>query len=69
MEKEQENIPEENTVKTGPNSNPVNKFKEGSNTSAAALDNIISSPVANVKAKSGSGFANEGTVADYEEEK
>lgn len=69
MENEKEITPENEVKKTGPGSNPENKFKEGSNTSADTLNNIISSPVGNVKAKSGSGFADEGTVPDYQEER
>ncbi len=69
MKKEEKIIPETAVKKTGPGSNPVNKFKKGKGTSAATLDNIIKSPVGNVKARSGSGFANEGTVPDYEEER
>ena len=69
MKKEDKIIPEETTKKTGPGSNPVNKFKKGSNSTAASLDNIITSAVGNVKARSGSGFADEGTVPIYEEER
>lgn len=53
--------------KTGPGSNPVNKFKKGENTSAATLDNIITGAVENVKPRSSAGFAKKGTVPDYEE--
>ncbi|MEO6071211.1 MAG: hypothetical protein ABIP31_11760 [Chitinophagaceae bacterium] len=54
--------------KTGPGSNPVNKFKKGQPASAAAINNIITGPVENVKARSSGGFANNGTVSDYNEE-
>ena len=54
--------------KTGPGSDPVNKFKKGQHTTAAAIDNIITGAVENVKARSGSGFTNEGTVPGYDEE-
>lgn len=68
MKKEQ-NIPAIKVKKTGPGSNPENKFKEGKPTTAATLDNIITSPVENVKPRSGKGFANEGTVPIYDEER
>ncbi|MEO8772197.1 MAG: hypothetical protein ABI402_19010 [Ferruginibacter sp.] len=55
--------------KTGPGSDPVNKFKKGKTTTAAAIDNIITGAVENVKPRSGNGFANEGTVPGYDEER
>ena len=69
MKKDEKIIPAATAKKTGPGSNPVNKFKKGKNTSAATLDNIITGAVDNVKARSGSGFSNEGTVPGYEEER
>ncbi len=53
--------------KTGPGSNPVNKFKKGKTTTAAQIDNIITGAVEKVKPGSGKGFANEGTAPFYEE--
>lgn len=53
--------------KTGPGSNPENKFKKGA--TAASVGNIISGATGNVKAKSGGGLANEGTNVDYNEER
>lgn len=69
MKKEKKVLPASKEKKTGPGSNPVNKFKKGQNTTAAELDNIITGAVENVKARAGSGFANEGTVPIYEEER
>ncbi len=66
MKKEQKIIPASKGKKTGPGSNPENKFKKGKTTTAAALDNIITGAVENVKPRSGKGFANEGTVPGYE---
>ena len=51
----------------GHGSDPVNKFKKNKIT-AAAVDNIITGAVENVKAKSGRGLANEGTAVSYDEE-
>lgn len=53
--------------KTGPGSDPVNKFKKGKSTTAAEIDNIITGAVGNVQSRSGKGFANEGTAPFYEE--
>jgi|GEM_PF-1358545 len=69
MKKEQKILPPSKVKKTGPGSNPENKFKKGKTTTAATLDNIITGAVENVKPRSGSGFANEGTVPIYEEER
>ncbi|MEP7109769.1 MAG: hypothetical protein ABI760_17365 [Ferruginibacter sp.] len=66
MKKEQKIIPSSKGKKTGPGSNPENKFKKGKTTTAVALDNIITGAVENVKPRSGKGFANEGTVPVYE---
>ena len=53
-------------IKSGPGSDPINKFKKGS--TGIKNTNIIRSAVGNVKAQSGSGLANEGTNVDYNEE-
>ena len=68
MKKEEKIIPVSKEKKTGPGSDPVNRFKKGKPTSAAVLDNIITGAVENVKARSSEGFANKGTVPDYDEE-
>jgi hypothetical protein len=68
MKKEQKIIPAPKGKKTGPGSNPENKFKKGKGTTAAELDNIITSAVGNVKPHSSEGFAKKGTVPGYEEE-
>ncbi|MEO6229874.1 MAG: hypothetical protein ABJB11_13885 [Ferruginibacter sp.] len=62
-------LPASKIKKTGPGSNPENKFKKGKATSAATLNNIIKGAVENVKPRSGKGFANEGTVPIYDEER
>jgi len=67
MKKDQKILPATKGKKSGPGSDPVNKFKKGSTTSAATLDNIITSAVENVTPKSGNDFANEGTVHNYKE--
>lgn len=69
MKKEEKKILVSKVKKTGPGSNPVNKFKKGKATSAASIDNIISGAVENVKPRPSSGFSNEGTVPIYEEER
>jgi hypothetical protein len=69
MKKEKKIIPTSKEKKIGPGSNPVNRFKKGKPTSAAALDNIITGAVENVRAHSSGGFANKGTVTDYDEER
>ena len=69
MKKEEKIIPTSKEKKTGPGSNPVNRFKKGKPTSAAALDNIISGAVENVRARSSEGFTKKGTVPDYDEER
>ena len=58
-------IPASEEIITGPGSNPVNKFVKGS--TGIKNTDIIRSAVGNVKAKSGSGLANEGTNVDYNE--
>ncbi|MCY7291747.1 MAG: hypothetical protein LH615_06135 [Ferruginibacter sp.] len=68
MKKEKEMLPVAKSKKTGPGSDPVNKFKKGKPTTAAAIDNIITGAVKKVKPSSGKGFANEGTVPFYGEE-
>lgn len=68
MKQEQKIIPVSKVEKkTGPGSNPVNKFKKGETTTATELDNIITGAVENVKPRSSTGFAKKGTVPDYEE--
>ena len=67
--KKDKNIPASKKIKSGPGSDPINKFKKGKTTSAAAIDNIITGAVDSVKAKSGRGLANEGTNVDYNEER
>ncbi len=69
MKKGKEVLPVEKGKKTGPGSDPVNKFKKGQHTTAAALDNIITGAVENVRARSSEGFDNKGTVPDYDEER
>ncbi len=70
MKKEEKVIPATKVEKkTGPGSNPVNKFKKGKPATADALDNIITSAVNNVKAQAGKGFTDEGTVPGYEDER
>ncbi len=68
MKKEKVTIPESKEKKTEPGSDPVNKFKKGQHTSVAALDNIITGAVENVKARSGKGFDHIGTVPVYGDE-
>ena len=58
-------IPASEEIKTGPGSDPVNTFKEGS--TGIKNTDIISSAVDNARAKSGSGLANDGTNVDYNE--
>jgi len=69
MKKEEKIIPVSKVKKRDPGSNPENKFKKGKSTTAAALDNIITGAVEKVKARSGKGFSDEGTVPVYEEER
>ncbi|MEP7239103.1 MAG: hypothetical protein ABI685_14585 [Ferruginibacter sp.] len=69
MKKEEKITPSSKEKKTGPGSNPVNKFKKGQDTTAAEIDNIITGAVENVKSRPGSGFADEGTVPIYDEER
>jgi len=70
MKNDEKVIPESKVEKeTGAGSNPENKFKEGKPTTAAALDNVITSAVDSVKPQAGKGFTDEGTVPGYEEER
>ena len=69
MKKEKEMLPVAKDKKTGKGSNPVNKFKKGQHTTAAAINNIITGAVENVKSRPGSGSADEGTVTSYDEER
>ena len=67
--KKDEKLPITNEVKRGKGSNPVNKFKKGSKgATISSVDNIITSAVESVKAKSGKGLSNEGSTVDYNEE-
>ena len=66
--KKDKNLPDSKKVKTGPGSDPVNRFKKGKATTAAEIDNIITGAVENVKGKSGKGLAGKGTNVDYNEE-
>lgn len=69
-EKGKVNQSETKTKKTGPGSNPENKFKKGVKpATAASLDNIIHSAVQKVKPKTGDGLADEGTIVNYDEER
>lgn len=52
---------------SGIQSNPKNKFK--TNKTSAPDNDIITSAVGKVKARSGNGLANEGTAVSYEEER
>ena len=68
--KKDKNLPASKAQKSDTGTNPVNKFKKGSKgASIASLSNIITSAVGSVKAKTGSGLANEGTDLDYSEER
>ena len=67
MKKEQKILVPTKDKKTGPGSNPENKFKSTGN--SKNLDNVITSPVEKTRARTGSGFANEGTAVSYEEER
>lgn len=55
--------------KIGKGSDPENKFKEDQTPSPAVIDNIITSPVDNVKARSSRSIGNEGTNVDYSVER
>ena len=67
MKKEQKILETTQVKKTGPGSNPENKFK--STETSKNLDSLISSPVNKTKARTGSGLANEGTAVSYDEER
>ena len=67
MKKEQKILPVTKEKKTGPGSNPENKFKKTS--TAASIDNAITSAVGKTRARTGSGLANDGTSVSYEEER
>ena len=67
MKKEEKILVPTKEKKTGPGSNPENKFK--STGTSKNLDNVISSPISKTKARTGSGLANEGTAVSYEEER
>ena len=62
------NLPISKKVKSGPGSDPINKFKKGSKgITLASLNNITTGAVENVEAKSGGGLADKGTNIDYSE--
>lgn len=64
--KKEKNLPVTKKVKSGPGSDPVNKFKKGSKgITLASLENITTGAVENVEAKSGGGLADKGTNIDY----
>ncbi len=68
--KKDKNIPAANKIKSLPGSDPINQFKKGSKgATVASVDKIITSAVESVKAKAGKGLANEGSTADYNEER
>ena len=67
MKKEEKILVPTKDKKTGPGSNPENKFK--STGTSKNLDNVIRSPIDKTKARTGSGLANEGTAVSYEEER
>jgi hypothetical protein len=68
--KKDKNIPAANELKSNQRSDPINQFKKGSKgATVASVDKIITSPVESVKAKTGKGLANEGSTADYNEER
>ena len=64
--KKDKNLPASKEKNKVAGTNPKNKFVKGSTgATVASLNNIISSAVDSVKAKSGRGLANEGTDLDY----
>ena len=66
--KKDKNLPIAKKIKSGPGSDPANKFKKGSKgITLAAFNNIVTGAVENVKPKSGKGLANDGTNVDYNE--
>ncbi len=66
--KKEKNLPVSKKAKSGPGSDPKNKFKKGSKgITLASLDNITTGAVENVEAKSGGGLADKGTNIDYSE--
>ncbi len=70
MKKQKIDLQSTKEKKSGANSNPENKFKKGQKKSTFnSLENVINSAVTSTKARTGSGLANEGTAASYEEER
>lgn len=68
--KNEKNLPVSKEKKSGRGSDPENKFKKSTKgATAASVDNIITSATGNVKARSGSGLADEGTEVSYDEER
>lgn len=68
MKNEKKIIPETKIKKSGPGSDPENKFKKGK-TTAGSISNIITGSTGKTIARTGSGLANEGTAVSYEEER
>jgi hypothetical protein len=67
--KKDKNLPDQEKIKSGTGSDPVNKFKKGSKgITLATLNNITTGAVESVKARSGGGLANKGTNIEYSEE-
>ena len=67
MKKEQKILPVTKNDKTGSKTNAVNKTKKTS--TAASINNAMTSAVGKTIARTGSGLANEGTSVSYEEER
>ncbi len=68
MKKEKKMPPVSKGKKTGPGSDPVNKFKKGKSTTAAQIDNKITGAVENVKSRSVKRRSSDGTIPFYGEE-
>lgn len=70
MKKEKTNQPVSKEKNSGAGSDPENKFKKGQKKSTFnSLEKVINSAVTTTIARTGSGFANEGTAVSYEEER
>ncbi len=73
MKNEKKMPPVAKGKKTVQGTDPVNKFKKGKTTTAAAIDNITTGAVGNVKAGSrkdvrgSSGLSNTGPFVSYED--
>jgi hypothetical protein len=68
MKDEKKMLPTSKEKKSLPVSNPT-KSKTKKEITHTDLDNIATSAVGNVKARSGKGAAGEGTLVSYEEER